>query len=94
MRDKRGVGKKDPSKYRTITYFLGNECDVYVVTGEATITSTTTEPQRNVRTFKPRPFNFLLLSCDRTMVCRNSNLLSIFQPMTAILSSIIFVVIG
>ena len=53
MRDKRGVGKKDPSKYRTITYFLGNECDVYVVTGEATITSTTTttEPQkRNVRT--------------------------------------------
>ena len=49
MRDKRGVGKKDPSKYRTITYFLGNECDVYVVTGEATITSTTTEPQRNVR---------------------------------------------
>ena len=42
MRDKRGVGKKDPSKYRTITYFLGNECDVYVVTGEATITSTTT----------------------------------------------------
>ena len=84
MRDKRGVGKKDPSKYRTITYFLGNECDVYVVTGEATITSTTTEPQRNVRTFKPRPSNFLPLH-RRTIVRRyvEINLHKIFLPMTA-----------